>query len=158
MPDTPAPRYPRSVEALLDAVIHRLLADLVESGLPVRRAVERAAGGPDGVEVYLAVVPRGWPHIYEPDTVAPQAPAPAALDASPTAVRQPSTPAFSDLEEAILEVLGDGQILTGPKIAELAGYPYDTGIRNALAGLRRRGLLANHAPGYEFVRRPPDAS
>jgi alkylated DNA nucleotide flippase Atl1 len=70
----------------------------------------------------------------------------------------PAESVLSDIEAAVLEVLAGGKVLTGPQIAALAGYPYDTHLRSSLAALRRRGLIGNKAPGYYLVtHEQPDA-
>lgn len=54
---------------------------------------------------------------------------------------------LNTMESCILQALYEaGQVLGGQEIADRAGYPYDAGIRHALADLRRRGLLSG-APG-----------
>jgi hypothetical protein len=77
--------------------------------------------------------------------------------ATPCAAPLSTTPAketeqFSPMESAVLEVLAAGNVLTGPQIAVLAGYPYETGLKTCLAALRRRGLIINQAPGYSLAR------
>ena len=123
---------PAAVAATLDAVLYRLLADLAASGVTPEACIARAVSGAD-CEAVLVIWPRGWPPSQD-----------GIANASPTA----PAPVYSEMESAILEVLGRGEILTGPQVAEQAGYPYETGIKTTLAALRRRGLIVNRAPGY----------
>ena len=76
-----------------------------------------------------------------------------ARDPAPPAPTPPPA-ALSEMESTILEALG-ADTLTGQQIADRAGYPYEAGLRAALAGLRRRGILggATGSPGY-FVANP----
>lgn len=55
---------------------------------------------------------------------------------------------LSEMEADALQALAEGGKLSGPKIAEKAGYAYETPLKSALAGLRRRGLVRNESPGY----------
>jgi hypothetical protein len=59
---------------------------------------------------------------------------------------------FSLIEQCILEALErhpEG-VLSGSQIASLAGWPYGTQLKTALAALRRRGVIVNEAPGYRL--------
>ncbi len=52
-----------------------------------------------------------------------------------------------DAEQDILEALRN-RTLTGEKLAEKAGYPYNFKFKSSLSGLRKRGILGNKSPGY----------
>lgn len=67
-------------------------------------------------------------------------PAPGSEDGQPA-------PRLTAAEENILEALGDGK-LTGEKLAQKAGYPFNSNFKNTLSSLVKRGLLANDRPGY----------
>jgi hypothetical protein len=56
-------------------------------------------------------------------------------------------PELNDAERFIIEALGK-KTLTGEKLAEGAGYPYNSNFKSTLAHLRKRGILDNKAPGY----------
>jgi|SRR5580700_12224993 hypothetical protein len=60
----------------------------------------------------------------------------------------------SPLEQAILQVLDelpDGETLTAEQIAESAGYPFNTRIREMLADMVHRHELVNLRPGYRLA-------
>lgn len=82
---------------------------------------------------------------------------PARRGQDRTPVRPASDLALTEMESAVLTVLGHlgpDQVLTGSEIATKAGYPYHAGLKACLATLRRRGLVENRAPGYALVRTP----
>lgn len=54
---------------------------------------------------------------------------------------------LTDTEWHIIRTLGKNT-LTAEKIARNAGYDCNTHLRTVLAGLRKRGILGNKAPGY----------
>jgi hypothetical protein len=59
-------------------------------------------------------------------------------------------PELSETEKNIIEALNT-DTLTGEKLAAKAGYPPNSNFKSTLAGLRKRGILGNRAPGY-FVK------
>ena len=130
-----------SLAAVLRAEIHRLLARLHETGLSSAEAVVEAFADTT-FEIYLSLVPRIQP---AQDNAAP--------GQNGTAAGQP---VLSEMEAAIVEVLSRHEVLSGPQIAPLAGYPYETGLKSCLASLRRRGIIGNNCPGYYLVKSPSD--
>ncbi len=60
----------------------------------------------------------------------------------------PNPTNLTQLEQNILEALGDGILLT-KDLAERAGYKPDSHFRGVLVSLCKRGLLVNRRPGYQ---------
>lgn len=61
------------------------------------------------------------------------------------------TPALTDIESCVMQAVTEhaGECpLTGQKIADLSGYSFAGHFRSTLAGLVRKGLLANGGDGY----------
>jgi len=54
---------------------------------------------------------------------------------------------LTDTESNIVEALSK-DVMTGEKLAEKAGYPYNSNFKNTLSSLRKREILGNKAPGY----------
>jgi hypothetical protein len=54
---------------------------------------------------------------------------------------------LNDCERNICEGLGSS-VLVGEKIAQKAGYPYNSNFKSTLARLRKLGILENNSPGY----------
>lgn len=54
---------------------------------------------------------------------------------------------LNSTEKKLLKVLGN-EILTGEKIAERAGYRFNSNIKSTLSSLKKRGFLGNKSPGY----------
>ncbi len=87
-------------------------------------------------------------------TPAPPLPPPAAItDATPGAPAPPRQPTPTDL--AILEVVERHPGLSGPEIANKAGYAYGS-VKIRLAHLKRRGRVVRHPgrPGYFLPGQP----
>lgn len=59
-------------------------------------------------------------------------------------------PKLNDAEQNIVEALNTAT-LTGEKLAEKAGYPYNSNFKSTLSSLRKRGIVGNKSPGY-FVQ------
>jgi len=57
------------------------------------------------------------------------------------------TSSLKDAERNILEALGRGT-MTGEKLAERAGYPFNSNFKSTLSSLRKREILGNASPGY----------
>jgi hypothetical protein len=60
---------------------------------------------------------------------------------------------LSDMEADVLQAVAEagGEMLTGERIGQLAGYPFDSHLRVCLAALRREGLLSGE-PGVRGYR------
>jgi len=56
-------------------------------------------------------------------------------------------PELNDTEENIVEALNTNT-LTGEKLCNKAGYPYNSNFKSTLSSLRKRGILGNKSPGY----------
>jgi hypothetical protein len=101
-----------------------------EPEYPPGSIVQRVYTRPDGALVVETVIPL------------------AVLRGAPP---PPAGAVGSSLEEAILQALAErpaGEYPKGEDLAVLAGYPFHSRFREALASLRRRGVIVNHDPGY----------
>jgi hypothetical protein len=67
----------------------------------------------------------------------------------PNVKRQPQN--LTLREKNILEALGDGE-LSGPQVAEKAGYEYNSALRSALSNMVKRELIEKGDYGYRTVR------
>jgi len=56
-------------------------------------------------------------------------------------------PELNDTEQNIIEALNTST-LTGEKLCNKAGYPYNSNFKSTLSSLRKRGILGNKSPGY----------
>jgi hypothetical protein len=135
-----------SADRQLRALLLKVLAKIDTDGLPVgRRIVVAACDGE--LEGYLCITRHEPAEPERPD----------GQDARPTAVQTDAPePTLNDVEQAVVQVLREHRTLTGPQIATLAGYPYEGRLREILAGLRRRGVLVNRAPGYALADARPN--
>lgn len=55
------------------------------------------------------------------------------------------------IEQGILEALSDGSTLTGKRIAKRSQYAYSPRLRQTLADMTRRSLLAHGPDGYRIA-------
>lgn len=62
---------------------------------------------------------------------------------------KPARVTLNDMEESIITALGK-DTLTGQKIADRLRYKYNSNFKSTLAGLRKRDILDNAAPGYRL--------
>jgi hypothetical protein len=128
-----------SAPAFLLARMTRLAAKLVE-------LADRE--GPESIPARVQLRGAG---ILVTVAVDPASQAPAAQRSGP-APEPEDAGKMSTVEECILEALErhPHEVLTGPQVGRLAGYPYGTMLKTALAALRRRGVIVNEAPGYRL--------
>ena len=62
-------------------------------------------------------------------------------------------PHLSDCELCILKTLLENDKLTGTKLADRAGYPFNSNFKFTLSALRKRGFIDNKSPGYVITDR-----
>jgi hypothetical protein len=114
----------------------------------VRALVARAYGDDEADYVIIHTCGRRRLRVDLPKSP----PAPSGARQSPVSTPDGGNhPGYSEMEAAVIEVLSRGGVLTGPRVAELTGYPYDTGLKTCLAALRRRGIIVNRSPGYALA-------
>jgi hypothetical protein len=116
--------------------------------LATRLAELLAGAGPD-FHGFSFCIRSGGVRVVIKTSAGQPAIAPRVTIGNPT-----DTGKFSEIEAAIIQVLSQHDVLSGPKIAPLAGYPYDTILRTHLASMRRRGLLINECPGHRLAKQP----
>lgn len=58
---------------------------------------------------------------------------------------------LTDREADIIEAIGD-EMLTGERVAKLAGYKYDGHFKNILSSLVKRNIIDNCRPGYRLKK------